>query len=252
MADPRVIDLNSDLGEGGDVAASLAVDGPILAVVTSTNVATGAHAGGGDVLVAVAQAALAVPVAVGAHPSYRDRSGFGRASHLPRLHADPGYRAEVVADLVVQIRSVAKEVSRQGGQLHHCKPHGALYNDAVQDPLAAAAVLEATRRVSELLGEVVPLVTLPVGDLWQMCTAAGWPAWREGFADRAYTADGTLVPRSQSGAVLHDVSQMQANALALAERVDTICVHGDTPGALTAAMAVRDGLSAAGWTVQAP
>jgi UPF0271 protein len=245
------IDLNSDLGEGDSVAGSLAIDGPILDVVTSTNVATGAHAGGGAVLSAVTAAAVSVPVAVGAHPSYRDRPGFGRVSQLAE-HTQPSAQRQLVADLVVQLLAVAEELGRWGMPLHHCKPHGALYNDAVADPAAAGMVLGATQEASGRLGYRVALVTLPQGNLWQACHAAGWPVWGEGFIDRAYTAGGTLVPRSQPGAVISDAELMVANALMLARRgVATLCVHGDTPGALGAARDVRQALDGAGWQVAA-
>jgi UPF0271 protein len=247
------IDINADLGEGPTVAESLAIDEPILSLVTSTNVATGAHAGGGAVLAAVTQAAVAAGVAVGAHPSYRDRAGFGRVSLLPAIASSPQARREFVSDLVGQVIVVAAALDRWGHQLRHCKPHGALYNDAVAHPAAAQVVLEATEQAATTLGYRVPLVTLPHGHLWQACHAAGWPVRGEGFIDRAYTPAGTLVPRSQPGSVLDDRETMVANALALAGRgVATLCVHGDTPGALAAAQAVRAALVGAGWTVSAP
>jgi UPF0271 protein len=250
---PGRIDINADLGEGASVVDSLAIDGPILGLVTSTNVATGAHAGGGAVLAAVTQVAAAVPVAVGAHPSYRDRAGFGRVSLLPVLGTGPGARRELVSDLVGQVIAVAEALSRWGQSLNHCKPHGALYNDAVADAAAAQIVLEAAQRAATMLGYRMALVTLPQGHLWQACHDAGWPVRGEGFIDRAYTPMGTLVPRSQPGAVLDDQDRMVDNALALAGRgVATLCVHGDTPGALAAARAVRTALTGAGWTVAAP
>lgn len=247
------IDINADLGEGESAAGSLEIDRPMLEVVTSTNVATGAHAGGGSVLAAVTAAAVAVPVAVGAHPSYRDRVGFGRVSQLEMVRADSAARHQLVADLVGQVLGVAEELARWGRPLQHCKPHGALYNDAVADPAAAAIVLRATEVVSQNLGYQVALVTLPLGQLWRACQLVGWPVRGEGFIDRAYTPAGTLVPRSQPGAVISERDAMVANALTLARQgLATLCVHGDTPGALMAARAVRPALEDAGWTVVAP
>lgn len=247
------IDMNADLGEGESAAESLAIDRPLLEVVTSTNVATGAHAGGGAVLAAVTAAAVAVPVAVGAHPSYRDRAGFGRISQLDTVRSDSVARNQLVADLVGQVLAVADELARYGRPLQHCKPHGALYNDAVADPAAAAIVLRATEVASHRLGYPVALVTLPRGHLWQACNMAGWPVRGEGFIDRAYTPAGTLMPRSQPGAVLSDLDEMVANALTLAGAgLATLCVHGDTPGALLAARTARIALEEAGWTVVAP
>lgn len=247
------IDLNADLGEADDLRGALEVDVPLLDVVTSANVATGAHAGGGQVLAAVAEKAVAAGVSVGAHPSYRDRAGFGRRSQLPALRAQPQSRAELIADLVGQIELLAGELAQYGAVVRHVKPHGALYNDAVADPLAAEVVLSAAMTAGERLDQVLAVVTLPTGWLWQMCQQAGIPVWAEGFVDRAYTPTGTLVPRSHPGAVLHDHSQMVANALSLAAGPpSTLCVHGDTPGALAAARAVREALDGAGWTVAPP
>lgn len=244
------IDLNADLGEADDLPGALAVDVPLLEVVTSANVATGAHAGGGQVLAVVAEHAVAAGVSVGAHPSYRDRVGFGRRSQLAALHGDQAAGAALVADLVGQIELLAVELARFGATVRHVKPHGALYNDAVADPVAADLVVAAVAAAGERLGQVLAVVTLPTGWLWQRCAEAGIPVWAEGFIDRAYTPAGTLVPRSEPGAVLHDHSEMVANALALAAGTpSTLCVHGDTPGALAAARAVRQALNGAGWTV---
>jgi 5-oxoprolinase (ATP-hydrolysing) subunit A len=257
--DPVRIDLNADLGEG------MADDATLLEVVTSANVATGAHAGGGRLLERTVAAAVAGGVAVGAHPSYRDRAGFGRRSLLESLRHDPGVRAAFVADLVEQVLAVAHAAGRAGGALGHVKAHGALYNEAVLDPLAAAVVTEAVQVAAQRCGCPLAVVTQPAGVLAEVAAAAGLVVHAEGFVDRGYRPDGGLVPRGTPGALLPDVPAMVEQALALAGgsvatadggrialAVDTLCVHGDTPQALAAARAVRDALEAAGWQVVAP
>ncbi len=253
------IDLNADLGEGiGDDAA-------LLAVVTSANVATGAHAGGGAVLTATVREAVRRRVAVGAHPSYRDRAGFGRRSRLAALRADAGARAAFVADLAGQVLAVAETVERAGGALSHVKAHGALYNEAVVDPVAAGVLVAAVASAAERCGHPVALVTQPGGVLARLAQQAGLAVRGEGFVDRGYRADGGLVARGEPGALLADVDAMVAQALALAAGsvravdgatvavgIDTLCVHGDTPQAVEAARAVRRALEQAGWQVQAP
>ena len=255
----RWIDLNADLGEesGDDVA--------LLDVVTSANVATGAHAGGGAVLQAAVRAAVERGVAVGAHPSYRDRVGFGRASLIEQLHAHVEHREGFVTDLIAQISLVAIAAREAGGALAHVKAHGALYNEAAVDAVAAALVLTAVQRAAETTGHRLALVTMPGGVLDQLARAEAWPVIAEGFADRAYQADGLLVPRTRPGAVHAEPAAMIRQALDVAHgrcrtvdgshiamRVQSLCVHGDTPGAVTAARAIRRALEEAGITVSAP
>jgi UPF0271 protein len=253
------IDLNADLGEGvGD-------DEALLAVVTSANVATGAHAGGGALLARTVRSAIAHGVRVGAHPSYRDRQGFGRRSQLEQLRHDPAARHALVADLVEQVLVVHSATQRHGAGLSHVKAHGALYNDAVADEGAARLVAEAALRVSERLGQAMALTTQPGGALAELAGSMGLPVLAEGFVDRGYLPGGGLQPRDRPGAVLDDVPAMVAQALDLAGgevstvtgdriglRVDTLCVHGDTPDAVHAAHAIRSALGEAGWQLAAP
>jgi UPF0271 protein len=253
------IDLNADLGEGiGD-------DEALLAIVTSANIATGAHAGGGHVLARTVAAAALRGVAIGAHPAYRDRAGFGRASHLAVLHGDLAARSHMVGDLVAQVLGVAREADRLGAPLAHVKAHGSLYNEAVRDPVAARIVADAVLGVEHALGYRVAVVTQPGGALAALASRLGLTVLREGFADRAYLSTGHLVGRTEPGAVLGGVESMVAQALDLAGghvdpidgpriamAVDSLCVHGDTPGALAAARAIREALREQGWLVVPP
>ena len=253
------IDVNADLGEGiGD-------DEALLDIVTSANIATGAHAGGGTLLRRAVAAAARRGVAIGAHPSYRDRAGFGRASHLAVLRGDVSARSYVVSDLVAQILVVAREAEGRGVTLAHVKAHGSLYNEAVRDPVAAQVVADAVLGAEHSLGYPVALMTQPGGDLAAIASGQGLTVLFEGFADRAYLTTGQLVGRSEPGAVLGDIESMVAQALDLAAghvtpidgpliavAVDSLCVHGDTPGAVAAARAIREALQAQGWQVVAP
>jgi UPF0271 protein len=253
------IDLNADLGEGvGDDVA-------LLGVVTSANLATGAHAGGGVVLEQAVAAAVRHGVAVGAHPAYRDRAGFGRRSALAGLLADPAGRGPFVADLVDQVLVVAAQARRWGVGLRHVKAHGALYNEAVVDELAATLLVAAVTEASDRLGGGLAVLTQPGGVLAGLAAEGGLPVLAEGFVDRGYLSSGGLVPRGSAGALHADPAAMSAQALDLAGgrvravdgtwvtvHVDTLCVHGDTPGAVAAARQVRTVLEAAGWRVVAP
>jgi UPF0271 protein len=253
------IDLNADLGEGvGD-------DEALLGLVTSANIATGAHAGGGRVLDAAVAGAVSRGVAVGAHPSYRDRAGFGRASGLADLRGSRRRQDAFVADLVAQVLEVGHAAERHGARLAHIKAHGSLYNESVVDALAAGVVAQAVAHVSRRFGYPVAVLSQPGGALDDAARAAGLPLVAEGFVDRAYAATGWLVPRDQPGAILADIPSMvvQARDLAggrvraasghtIAVKVDSLCLHGDSPGAVAAATAVRGALEAAGWNIAAP
>ena len=255
----RWIDLNADLGE------AVADDEAMLGIVSSANIATGAHAGGGAVLTRAVAAAVERGVALGAHPSYRDRAGFGRASHLEVLRRDPSARSHLVADLVAQILLVASAAERLGAELAHVKAHGALYNEAVADPVAAQVVLEAVQGAAHGLGYPLAVMTQPGGELARVAAGAGLGVVAEGFADRGYLHSGQLVPRGHPAAVHEGVDAMVAQALDLAAGhvtpidgdlvslvVDSLCVHGDTPGAVAAARAIRTALEGQGWRVAAP
>ena len=252
------IDLNADLGEGvGD-------DDALLGIVTSASIATGAHAGGGQLLAAAVRAAVGHGVAVGAHPSYRDRAGFGRRSLLAGLREDPRGRAAFVADLVDQVLAVAEVVHAQGGRLRHVKAHGALYNESVVDPLVAELVADGVARAAQVCGNELAILTQAGGVLAGVAERAGMPVRAEGFVDRGYLRSGSLVPRGQPGALLADPGAMAAQALDLAAGqvrcvdgaliavpVESLCVHGDTPDAVAAARAVRAALQGAGWEISA-
>jgi UPF0271 protein len=252
------MDLNADLGEGmGD-------DEALLDIVTSANIATGAHAGGGSVLRRAVAAAAERGVGIGAHPSYRDRRGFGRASHQPGLDADPLARAAFIADLVDQIMLVAREAHRHGQYLSHVKAHGALYNDAVRDVGAAEILISAVERVASRLGYGMAVMTQPGGVLARCADGRGLEVIAEGFADRGYTHDGRLMARGSPGAVHVELEVMVAQALDLARgrvqrpqgppidlQVGSLCVHGDTPGAVAAARSIRAALERGGWQVRA-
>jgi UPF0271 protein len=247
-AGPLRIDLNADLGEGCDDAA-------IVPLVTSANVSCGAHAGDERVIHATLQAARAHGVAVGAHPSFPDREGFGRRITT----RDPGAIADLVAEQVAHLAVVA---AAEGVVLAHVKPHGALYNLAAADRSVAAAVARGVARVLPATRLVVLAGSLALG----AARDAGLVPVAEAFVDRAYLGDGTLAPRDRAGAVVEDVATATARAVALARHepvaaldgrrlritADTLCLHGDTPGAAARARAVRAALIDAGIRLAAP
>jgi len=220
----RAVDLNADVGEGFDA------DGGLFAVITSANVACGFHAGDEHTMRGACEAAAGA--ALGAHVSYRDRDGFGRRE----LGLDA---ATVEAETAEQI-ALLQEIS--GGRVAYVKPHGALYHRASHDDACAAAVVAAA----------APLAVLgfPGSRLLARARAAGLVAVEEGFADRGYAADGSLVPREEAGALLTE-DEAVAHAVALAARVRSLCVHSDTPGAVALASRVRAALEQAGIEVRA-
>jgi len=228
------IDLNADLGEGG------AHDDELLAIVSSCNIACGGHAGDESSMRSTVKVAISKNVAVGAHPSYPDREGFGRRSKF--LAGDALY-----ASLVDQITALHTIVTAQQCELLHVKPHGALYNDAAVDAELAATIVHA-------ISEVAPgaaLVGLPGSCLEQAVAQNSSQFIAEAFIDRAYRPDGQLVPRSEAGAVLTDIDVIVSQAVSLAARADTLCIHGDTPRAAEAAKAVRVALEAQGVVIRA-
>jgi UPF0271 protein len=247
------MDLNADLGEGFG-RWTLGDDEALLDVVTSANVACGFHAGDPATIDRTVAAAVARGVAVGAQVAYPDLVGFGRRD-LEVAAAD------LTADVLYQLGAVAAFAQAAGDRLRYVKPHGALYNRIVRDPVQAAAVVEAVRRYDPAL----PLLTLPGSAAMAAAERAGVAAVAEGFADRAYTRQGRLLPRGEPGAVLDDPAVVAARAARMATdglvtaadgaevavRVRSLCVHGDTPGAVAIARAVRAALAAAGVTVEA-
>src|SRR4051794_24832059 len=235
---PRpVIDLNADLGEGFG-RWTLTDDAALLDVVTSANVACGFHAGDASTMRTVAALAAERGVSVGAHVGYRDLAGFGR-----RAMAVPP--EELAADVLYQLGALAACCRAAGTRVRYVKPHGALYNTAVRDAETAAAVVAGV----VASGTPLPMLSLPGSALERAAQAAGLPAVGEGFADRAYAADGTLVPRGTPGAVLEDPDAIAAQVIELARErpeVRSVCVHGDSPGAVAAARGVRAALAGAG------
>ena len=228
------IDLNADLGEGD------ACDDALLRVVSSCNIACGGHAGDARSMQSTVVTALANGVAIGAHPGYPDREGFGRRSGF--LRGD-----ELRTSLIEQIGTLDAIAANNGATLTHVKPHGALYNDAVNDRQLADLVVSAVQ--ATLPGAA--FVGLPGSELQNAANAAALRFVAEGFADRAYQANGQLVPRSEPGAVHDQLQQILAQAVSLLGKVDTLCVHGDTPGAAEIAKQVRKELEKQGVKIHA-
>ncbi|OLT15337.1 hypothetical protein BJF80_10800 [Serinicoccus sp. CUA-874] len=242
------IDLNADLGESFG-RWSLGDDEAMLEVVTSANVACGFHAGDPGVLRRACAGAAARGVVVGAQVGYRDLAGFGRRF----LDVPP---AELVDDVLYQIGALEALARVEGTRVAYVKPHGALYNAIVHHEEQAGAVVEAVRSYDPGLA----VLGLP-GSAWlRRAEEARLRIVEEAFADRAYTPEATLVPRSEPGAVLHDPDEIAARCVRLAtegvvEAVDgtqvavraaSLCVHGDSPGAVAIAQAVRSALEGAG------
>jgi UPF0271 protein len=247
------LDLNSDLGEGYGHWA-LGDDAALLEVVTSANVACGFHAGDPATIDRTVRTATEHGVAIGAQVSYPDLVGFGRRE----IDEAPD---DLTADVLYQIGALEAFARAAGSRVRYVKPHGALYNRIARDPVQAAAVVEAIRRYDPAL----PLLTLPGSAAMRAAEEAGIPAVAEGFADRAYTAEGRLVSRREPGAVLDDPGQVATRAVVMATegRVETVdggqvavevrslCVHGDTPGAVELAKAVRAALDEVGLPLEA-
>lgn len=241
------IDLNADLGEGCPDDAAL------IAVVTSANVACGFHAGDPGLMARTVRAAANAGVAVGAHPSFPDREGFGRRA----MQRSPD---AVEADVSYQVGALLAICRARGVRLAHVKPHGALYNQAAGDPELAAAIARAVHAVDP------GLVLVGLASSRAMRDAAANLGLRyasEAFADRRYETDGTLLSRNETGALVSSVEAATEQAVRIATRgevvavdgslvrlrADTLCLHGDSPGALQLARAVRSALAAKGVTV---
>ena len=244
------IDFNCDMGESFG-SYEMKFDREIVRHVSSINVATGFHAGDPDWMRASVELAAQHNVAVGAHPSYPDLVGFGRRD----MALSP---AEVKNAVTYQIGALAAFTGER--RLQHVKPHGAMYNKAVRDPAEAAAIVEAIREFDPGLIHVVL-----AGSEWErLAREAGVRVAREAYSDRAITPEGTLVPRSRPGAVIHEPDEVVARVLKIATEgrvvtvdgdeipfeADTICLHGDNPGAVEIAAAVREALDGAGIAVK--
>ncbi|MGY1845773.1 MULTISPECIES: LamB/YcsF family protein [unclassified Blastococcus] len=247
---PR-IDLNADLGEGFGVWR-LGDDDALLEVVSSANVACGFHAGDPVTMRRVCGAAVAGGVAIGAQVSYRDLAGFGR--RFVDVAAD-----ELAADVLYQLAALDGVARTAGGRVSYVKPHGALYNAVVHHAAQARAVVEAVAAYDAGL----TVLGLPGSALLRTAAAAGLPTVAEGFADRGYAPDGSLVPRGSVGALVHEPEVVAERAVRMAAEgsvvavdgsvvpveVGSVCVHGDTPGAVELARSVRAALEAAGLAV---
>ena len=246
------MDLNSDLGESFG-AWSMGDDAAMLDIVSSANVACGFHAGDPAGILATLKAAQARGVAVGAHVAYPDLIGFGR-------RAMDVASSDLVADVIYQIGALQGLAQAAGTSIGYVKPHGALYNTIAHDSAQARDVIAAIRAVDANLA----LVALAGSPLVRWAQDAGLRVVAEAFADRAYTPQGTLVSRREPGAVLHDSALVASRMLRLVrdgvvEAVDgslasvqaqSICVHGDSPGAVAMARAVRAALEADGIAVR--
>jgi len=243
----RRIDLNADLGEGGPADAAL------LALVSSANIACGAHAGDAQTMARTVAEAAAHGVAIGAHPGYADREHFGRRP----LDLPP----EAVYRLVTeQISALAAIAQAAGAPLVYVKPHGALYNQAARNPERAAAIARAIRDFDPNL----VLVGLTGSALIEAGLTHGLTVGREAFADRRYEADGSLTPRRHPDALIHDPDEAADQVLSLLQQghlrardgqsvamtADTLCVHGDSPTALALVQRIRQALARAGIAVR--
>jgi UPF0271 protein len=247
------LDLNADLGESFG-SWTMGDDAAMFQLVTSANVACGFHAGDPVTMLDSCRAAYDLDVTVGAHVGYRDLAGFGRRS------LDMSFD-ELFGDVLYQLGALDGVAHAVGASVDYVKPHGALYNRLVHDAEQASAVVAAVNSYDPGL----PILGLPGSELLKQAKEAGHPVVIEAFVDRAYQADGTLVPRSQEGAVLHDVDAIVERAVRLATKgevvaldgtlvqvqPDSMCIHGDTPGAVGMAAAVRAGLEAAGVELEA-
>jgi UPF0271 protein len=245
--------LNADLGEGFG-RWRLGDDEALLDAITSANVACGFHAGDPSILRRVCARAAQLGVAVGAQVGYRDLAGFGRRF----IDYDP---TELADDVIYQIGALEALARVAGTRVAYVKPHGALYNATVHHAEQARAVVEAVRAYDPAL----PVLGLPGSHLLAAAEAAGLRAVREAFADRGYTPQGTLVPRSEVGAVLSDPDVVAGRVVQLVTEgtvvavdgstvsveADSVCVHGDSPGAVAMATAVRDALGGRGVDLRA-
>jgi UPF0271 protein len=246
------IDLNADLGESFGVYR-MGADAELLDVVTSANVACGFH--GGDPRIMDETVALCVErgVAIGAHPGYPDLRGFGRRE----MQRDPG---EVEQDVLYQVGALEAFARSRGARLTHVKPHGALYNQAARDATLSRAIARGIARAGSHL-IFVGLASSAV--MRGAAEEAGLRFGAEAFADRRYRPDGTLVPRSEPKAIIHDPEEAARQAVGLARgsvtagdgslvrlEAETICLHGDTPEAVAHARAVRRALEQAGFALQ--
>ena len=247
------VDLNSDVGESFG-RWELGDDEAVLALVTSANVACGFHAGDASTLRRTCAVAVKHGVVVGAQVAYRDLAGFGRRF----IEMEPG---ELADDVLYQIGALEALARAAGSRVRYVKPHGALYNAVVHHEEQAQAVVEAVLAYDPDL----PVLGLPGSRLLEAAERAGLRTVRESFADRAYTPEGTLVSRREDGAVLHDPTEVARRVVQIVTEgtvtavdgstvkidAESVCVHGDSPGAVDMAERVRAELVAAGVAIEA-
>lgn len=252
-ARPSSISLNTDIGEGFG-PWRIAEDEALLGLVSDANLACGFHASDPDIMRATCRTAAEKGVSVAAQVGYPDLRGFGRRY----IDMDP---RSIVNDVLYQLGALEAFQRVEGLKVAYLKVHGALYHAAVSRPDYAEAIVEAVT----IFDPVMPVMCQPGTTLSARVEAAGLPMIREGYVDRAYTADGLLVPRGQPGAVITDVSECAARAVRLARdglvtcadgssitmAVDSLCIHSDSPGAPEIAHAVRAALESAGVEVKA-
>ena len=245
------IDLNSDVGESFG-RWTLGDDSAMFESVSSANVACGFHAGDPSVIRATSANAAQAGVVIGAHVGYRDLAGFGRRF----LDVDP---KELADDVVYQIGALQALAATAGTRVKYVKPHGGLYNAIVKHTAQAQAVVDAVKAVDPGLA----ILGLPGSEVLRLAEKSGLRPVTEAFADRAYNPDGTLVSRTLPGAVLHDPAEVAQHVLRMATerrimaidgtilnvRAESICVHGDSPGAVAMATAVKSALSDAGVSI---
>lgn len=242
------IDLNADLGEG------CASDGELLTLVSSANIACGFHAGDAQTMLTSVREALKNGVAIGAHPSFPDRENFGRTAMTLPVET-------VYAQTLYQIGALAAIARAEGGVMRHVKPHGMLYNQAAKDPQLADAIAKAVYACDPAL----ILVGLAGSELVRAGERYGLVTRQEVFADRGYQADGSLMPRTQPGALIEDEDQSLAQTLGMVETgrvksitgewtsvvAQTVCIHGDGEHALAFARRLRSAFEARGITIVA-
>jgi UPF0271 protein len=243
------VDLNCDLGESFG-AWKMGNDAAMIQLATTVNIACGYHGGDADVMRETVELAKARGVSIGAHPGYRDLQGFGRRPF-------PGMKSSEIENLVAyQIGALQAIATMAGHKVTHVKAHGALSNVACEEPMTARAIASAIKAVDPNLVFVVLANSklVPAGE------AANLPMVHEVFADRAYEDDGSLVSRRKPGAVLHDAKEIAQRVVRMVQdsavvsvtgkvikmRTDTVCIHGDTPGAVEIARGVRQALKDAG------
>jgi UPF0271 protein len=247
------IDINCDIGESFG-PWKMGADEQVMPNITSANIACGAHAGDPSVMRRTIRLARDAGVAIGAHPGFPDLQGFGRRE----INLGP---SEIEDSVLAQIGALAAIARSEGMVLQHVKAHGALYNMAARSRSLAAAIARAIKEFDPSL----VMFGLPNSPMIDAARDAGLRAAAEGFADRSYQLDGSLTPRSEPGAVIHDPAAVveratrmvrdgvvqTADGREVALKIDTICVHGDTPGAADLTRRIRAALTGAGAIVQA-